>query len=216
MIKKQINEIIQSYIKKIEGLEHIPKKGGFIVAANHNNHLDSFILASLIHSKFNRKVKFLARKDIAIWRIIGQWGADQLSAILIDHKKRQESLDIAHEALKNGHIIGNYPEAQLNNDPQLLKPRSGTARLALWTGFPVIPTGISQGPGAHRGLDLFKDILFNFKNSTTIKFGKPLQFDKVKEKTISKDLLTKTSNEVMTAIAPLCEKTYNPSTTSFS
>jgi len=143
-----------------------------------------------------------------IWRIIGQRGANRLSAILIDHKKKGASLEVALEALKQGAIIGNYPEAQLNDSSILLAPRSGTARLALWTGYPVLPTGISEGPGAHRGFRLFSDILFSFKNSTKIKFGKILQFDKYDETIIPKEILAKTSDTIMHAIAPLCAKTY--------
>ncbi len=210
MFPTVIQKILQSYIKESSGLDNIPKTGGFIIAANHNNHLDSFILSSIIHHHSNLKVKFLSRKNIILWRIIGQWGADRLSAILIDHKKKGESLDIALDALNEGAIIGIYPEAQLNDKSYLLKPRSGTARLALWTGYPIIPAGISQGPGAHRGFRLFKDILFSFKNSTRIKFGEALQFDKYTEKFIPKELLSQTSDQIMQKIATLCDKTYKP------
>ncbi len=210
MIPSPIQRILQSYIKAVDGISNIPRSGGFIIAANHNNHLDSFILSSVMHKQFNRRVKFLSRKNIMLWRIVGQRGADYLSAILIDHKKKGESLQIALDALRQGSIIGNYPEAQLNDTPTLLEPRSGTARLALWTGFPVVPVGISDGPGAHRGFQLFRDILFSFKNSTKIKFGKALQFDKHNEKIIPKDVLDKTSDQIMNAIASVCGKTYEP------
>ncbi len=203
-----IQNTLQSYIKEVRGLENIPPAGPFIIAVNHNNHLDSFIICSIIQKHANRTVKFLARKDITIWRVIGQWGADRLSAILIDPTKRSESMDIALDALNQGHIIGNYPEAQLNDTDELVAPRSGTARLALWTGLPVIPAGISEGPGAHLGFKLFKDILFSFKNSTKVVFGKALQFERYKEEIIPKELLDQTSDAIMHAIAPLCGKTY--------
>jgi len=205
-----MKSILQSYIKRVEGLENIPQKGGFIIVANHNNHLDSFILSSIIKKHSGRIIKFLSRKDIILWRIIGQWGADRLSAILVDPKKKGESLNVALEALNMGEIIGIYPEAQLNDNDYLLPPRSGTARLALWTGFPVVPVGISQGPGAHRGLYLLKDIIFSFKNSTVIKFGKPMQFDVCQESFIPKDMLNQTSDQIMSVISTLCAKTYRP------
>lgn len=208
IFSKPIHALLHSYVKEIEGLDNIPQSGGFIIAVNHNNHLDSFILASIIKSKFNRTIKVLSRKNIMLWRIIGQWGANRLSAILVDHTKKGESLQVALDALKNGDIIGIYPEAQLNDAQHLLKARSGTARLALWTGYPIIPAGISEGPGAHRGFKLLKDILFSFKDSTKIAFGKPIQFDQYKEEFIPKEKLNEVTNEIMNAIAPLCNKTY--------
>jgi len=209
MLPKSIENRVLTFVKSIEGMEHIPQKGGGIIAANHNNHLDAFILTAVFQKHFNRTINFLSRKDIILWSIIGQWGADRLSAILIDPKKRGESLDIALDALEKGNIIGIYPEAQLNDKSYLLKPRSGIARLALWTGFPIVPVGISEGPGAHRGFKLLHDILFHFKNSSVIKFGKPLQFDKFNEKFIPKELLEQTSDQIMKAIAPLCAKSYD-------
>ena len=200
---------LQSYIKNIEGLDNIPSSEAFILAANHNNHLDSFILASLFQVKLNRQVKVLSRKDIIIWKIIGKRGAKRLSAILIDRTKKEECLNVALDELNQGNIIVIYPEAQLNDKDYLLKPRTGVARLALWSGLPVLPVGISEGPGAHGSIKLLFDVLFSFNNSTKLKFGKPLQFEKYHEKQIPEELLEETSNQIMKAIAPLCGKSFN-------
>jgi len=35
------------WIKKVEGLENIPKKGAYVVAANHSSYLDFFTLAAI-------------------------------------------------------------------------------------------------------------------------------------------------------------------------
>lgn len=202
----RVQKTLQSYIKSVEGLEHLPKSGAYIIAANHNNHLDSFILSSIVQKEFNKPVKFLSRKTIFLWRVLGEWGAQKLSAILIDPAKKGASLDAALDALNKGEIIGNYPEARLNDSNQLMPGRSGTARMALWSGLPVIPAGISEGPGAHGWLNLMNDILFKFKGSTRVRFGSPLRFNRYHDKFIPKDLLDETTDAIMSAIAPLCEK----------
>ncbi len=42
--KKIFPPIIKGWIKKVNGLENVSKKGAFIVAANHASYMDHFII----------------------------------------------------------------------------------------------------------------------------------------------------------------------------
>jgi len=196
------------FIKHVEGLENIPRSGGFIIAANHNNHLDSFLLSAVTFPQVRRTVKFLTRDDLLLWKLIGRWGARELNVILIDRNDKARSLKLAHEQLQQGNIIGNYPEGQCNNLPKLLKAKSGTARLALSTGLPVIPVGLSGGPPANTGFRLFLDLFTAFPNSTTIKFGVPIKFDPYADPQIPQEIIDSANYKIMTALSDLSGKSY--------
>ena len=61
-------------------------------------------------------------------------------------KKSQQSLEIALDVLKEGHLLGIYPEGTRSPDGRLYRGRTGVARLALTAGVPVIPTGLIGTP----------------------------------------------------------------------
>src|SRR5699024_12326319 len=83
----------------------------------------------------------------------------------------------AKRALAKGHTVGIYPEGTLTKDPQRWPQHAkpGTARLALETGAPIIPT-------AHWGLNTIfprgsKRLRFRpFSHNSTVVFGPPLDY----------------------------------------
>ncbi|WP_341871179.1 lysophospholipid acyltransferase family protein [Parageobacillus thermantarcticus] len=67
---KWISKIILCFIFRIEviGIKNFPKTGPVIVAANHTSNYDPVILFSI----FNRKIHFLAKKEL-FQRRIANW-----------------------------------------------------------------------------------------------------------------------------------------------
>jgi len=203
-----IARISSFVLKKVEGQEFIPASGGFIFAANHTNHLDPAALFAASYPRTLREIHFLAKYDLFLWKVLGDWGAKKLHAIRINPEHKEKSLDQALEFLNWGNIIGIYPEGKCNTESQLIQGRSGTALLARWTGLPVIPVGISGGPPARRGLGLAYDILLRFPRSVTVRFGKPLVFEKPDKKYLPQEMLDSTTRDIMKAVGDLCGKPY--------
>lgn len=203
-----ISGISSFVLKNVEGQENIPATGGFLFAANHTNHFDPAALFAASYPKTLREIHFLAKHNLMLWKILGDWGAKKLYAIRINPEHKEKSLDQALEVLISGHIIGIYPEGKCNTQHHLIQGRSGAALLARWTGLPVIPVGISGGPPARRGLGLASDILFRFPHSVTVRFGKPLVFDKPDKKYLPQEMLDSTTREIMKAVGDLCGKPY--------
>lgn len=50
-------------IKNWEGLDNIPKNKGVIIIANHSSYLDHYIIGLTIMCRYNRRVRFLAKKS---------------------------------------------------------------------------------------------------------------------------------------------------------
>ena len=61
--KRIVFPIVRLWIKYINGLENIPKKGSFIIAANHTSYMDHFFMGYVIVPNLNKKLHFLAKKE---------------------------------------------------------------------------------------------------------------------------------------------------------
>jgi len=140
----------------MEGLENIPKKGPAILAFNHIAYLDPF-LSALAVDRVGRRPRFLGKSELFQDKRIA-WilrGANQIE-VKRGTREAPVALDNAVKALKAGEIIVVFPEGTITNDPDLnmMEPKTGTARLALLSGVPVIPGGLwgtqNVWPKGHR------------------------------------------------------------------
>ncbi|AMO62116.1 phospholipid/glycerol acyltransferase [Mycolicibacterium phlei] len=161
---------------KIEGLEHIPANGPAILASNHLAVMDSFYLPLMVR----RRITFLAKQEyftgtglkgrfIAwFYTAVGQVPIDRTNA-----DAAQAALDTAVGILKQGKLLGMYPEGTRSPDGRLYKGKTGLARLALQTGVPVIPVAMigtdKVNPPGKKGLRPGK---------VRIKLGKPMDFSR--------------------------------------
>ncbi|UZD61285.1 lysophospholipid acyltransferase family protein [Brevibacterium sp. JSBI002] len=133
---------------RVKGLGNLPPEGeGMIVAAYHANHLDP-ILVGLALKRNGRMPHFLAKSTLftgilgMLLKRIGQIPVLRASA------QAGDSLAYAKQALAKGETVVIYPEGTLTKDPDFWPQhfKTGTARLALETGAPIIPV-------AHWGLN---------------------------------------------------------------
>ncbi|HUH72657.1 MAG TPA: lysophospholipid acyltransferase family protein [Mycobacterium sp.] len=161
---------------KVEGLEHVPSSGPAILASNHLAVADSFYLPLVVH----RRITFLAKSEyftgtglkgrLTAWfyRTTGQVPIDRTDA-----DAAQAALDTAERLLKQGKLLGMYPEGTRSPDGRLYKGKTGMARLALHTGVPVIPvamigTNVVNPPGSK---------MWRF-GRVTVRFGEPMDFSR--------------------------------------
>lgn len=128
----------------IEGAENIPRSGPAILAFNHIAYLDPLAAAYVVDS-VDRIPRFLAKSELFEDKKIG-WvlrGAKQIE-VRRGSKDAPMALEKAFEALEAGELIVVFPEGTITTDPDLkpMKAKTGTARLALGSGAPVIPCGL--------------------------------------------------------------------------
>jgi 1-acyl-sn-glycerol-3-phosphate acyltransferase len=121
------------------GLEHVPRRGPYILAANHLSYYDAPLVLTCLPPQ--RIVGFAARKyrdhivfapimrlmDI-IW--VTQWEADR------------EALSDAERALRTGFVLGMAPEGTRSPTGALIPARGGVAFLATRTEVPILPAAI--------------------------------------------------------------------------
>ena len=128
----------------IEGDENIPREGPAILAFNHIAFLDPFA-AALVVDRLGRRPRFLAKSELFQDRRVG-WILKGAAQIEVRRGSRDApmALDHAVAALEKGELIVVFPEGTITDNPELapMEPKTGTARLALASGAPVIPCAV--------------------------------------------------------------------------
>jgi acyl-[acyl-carrier-protein]-phospholipid O-acyltransferase/long-chain-fatty-acid--[acyl-carrier-protein] ligase len=129
------------YRLDVAGREHVPARGGALLAPNHVSMTDAvFLIASL-----DRPVRFLMFKDIYEHPLIKPL-AKILGVIPISStqgpREMIHSLREASQALENGEIVCIFPEGQLTRIGQLLPFRRGMERIMKGVDAPIIPVNL--------------------------------------------------------------------------
>lgn len=185
--------------------EKIPATGGCVVAVNHVSHIDPLTFGLFLY-QHGRLVRYLA-KD-ALFR------APVLKHIVVDAKqipvKRMSegaasAFEAACEAVRQGEMIGVYPEGTITKDPQgwPMRGKTGAARIALATGCPVIPVG-------QWGVqDLMPAYTAKFRpfppKRTAYKVGDPVDLSDLMGKPMTNEVLHEATDRIMAAITALVE-----------
>ena len=159
---------------RIEGLENIPSTGPVIVASNHRSFADSMVIPFFVP----RKVVFLAKEDYftgtGMKGMLQRAWFEGMGMVPVDRddtKAALASLDIALDVLRQGKAFGIYPEGTRSRDGRLYRGRTGVAHLALTSGAPVVPVGLS-------GTEHLQPVGSTFVRlaKVTVRFGAPLRF----------------------------------------
>ena len=118
-----------------------PLKRGFIVAANHLNGADSFVLQVALRTRlfFVVSRKWFAGRlsRFIMWHI-----CDAIPAETGDAMGSASGLRQCVRALRSGGSLAIYPEGVFNRTDHLTNFRDGTAYLAIRSGTPILPVYI--------------------------------------------------------------------------
>lgn len=193
------------YRIRVEGLENVPKKGGAVIAANHLSFLDSFFIPLVVK---RRKVTYLAKADyFKSWKTSWFFSmAGQIPCERDGGNKAQQSLHIALDVLRDGKLLGIYPEGTRSPDGYLYRGRTGVARLALAAGERVIPCGLI---GTEKVMP--KNAKFprlRGRPTVVVRFGKPLEFSRYAGQERDRFVLRSITDEISFEIMQLSGQEY--------
>jgi 1-acyl-sn-glycerol-3-phosphate acyltransferase len=201
--KRIIPPIIRLWIKKVNGLENVPKDRNFIVAANHESYMDHFFILCTLVPYLNKKIHFLSKKEHFDNPLKAAWHK-YAGAIPLDRQAGgKKALRWAIKALKQGKIIAIHPEGTRTLTGKLQRGKTGIARLVLAAHVPVLPIGII---GTFEILPKGKYIP-KFKKGV-VNIGKLMYFDKYYNKGITSKLLREITDKIMKEIARLSKQKY--------
>ena len=221
------------FLVRAEGIEYIrDRKEPVIFACNHNNSMESlFVPAFLVYHSGGRKISFVIDWMFGKIPLLG-YLFKKMEPIYVYHKRSPsrflesrrpkgkfsaDTVSLCCEKLRAGKRIGIFPEGKRNRDPfRLLRAKPGVGHVALRSGVPVVPVGITCMSGKKRKkVHAFGRI--------TLKIGKPVQFGDLSRSYRSAGgqgfsspsgdqerhaLARAATNRIMSDIAGLCGKEY--------
>lgn len=202
VLKVTLFPLLRLFLKDVKGTENIPKKGPYIITANHESYLDPFFIASVIIPITNKKIHFLAVKG----RFWDMWG-DRIAngwagAVCLDYGKEKAFKELS-SLLKEGKTVGIFT-SQKSLDGKLKKGKTGVMELALKSRVPILPIGLI---GVYEIAPRYK-LIPNFRRAK-IDIGKLIYLDKYYSKKIDYRLLRKLTDDLMHVISGLTCKPYN-------
>jgi 1-acyl-sn-glycerol-3-phosphate acyltransferase len=190
-----------------EGLENIPDDRPAILASNHLSFCDSFFMPVMVP----RKVTFLAKSEYFTTPGIKGFfsrlffsGVGQVPIDRSDSDASKAALHTGVRVLREGKLLGIYPEGTRSPDGRLYRGKTGVARMALEAGAVVIPcamvnTEVIQPPGR---------LIPKLRPRPGVRFGKPLDFSRYEGMSGDRFVERSMTDEIMYELMQLSGQEY--------
>lgn len=133
---------------RIEGREHLPAEGSFVLVCNHTSHLDTLaMLCAMPLDRIHRTFPAAAADYFFSSVPRSAVSAILINALPFDRKlKGGESLRVCAELLDNpGNVLILFPEGTRTTTGELGRFRSGIGRLVVGSDVAVIPCHLEGG-----------------------------------------------------------------------
>jgi 1-acyl-sn-glycerol-3-phosphate acyltransferase len=169
-----------------------PRAGGAILVCNHTSSLDPVLLQAAAP----RIITWMMAKEYA--RIPGMRVLmNGIEPILVERSGRDMAATrSALRALKDGKILGLFPEGKIETTPKLLEFQTGVALLAMKSGAPVYPAYLD---GTQRCKSMMEGL---FKpHQITLAFGPPVDLQTNGEE--GREALESATERIRAAVAAL-------------
>lgn len=124
---------------RYEGLENIPKNGGYILCSNHRSAMDVIYLGY----KIPQQLRFMAKAEL-FRNKFAAWFFRTMGAFPVERGRGDvHALDEAGEIIRDGGVMAIFPEGTRSRDGKPLPFHSGFAVVAAHTGADILPVALS-------------------------------------------------------------------------
>ena len=122
----------------VKGLEHFPDRGPVILAANHVTSFDVF------HMQFSvpRPIFFMGKAELFKNPVMDVFLRNLSGFPVKRREKDQWAMRHAAKILQRGQTLGMFPEGTRSKGRGLAVAKTGTARLAIEAGCPILPMAV--------------------------------------------------------------------------
>lgn len=154
---------------RIEGLEHLPDEGPYLICPNHQSYLDPFVLTSGLPYKIFNSLFFVGYSEFFSGGFM-KLAARLTNIVPVDpdaHLLR--AMKAGASGLRDGLILCIFPEGGRSYDGELQSFKKGSAILSRELEIPIIPAGIM---GTHKVWP--RDSARIRPHKVTVRFGAPV------------------------------------------
>jgi 1-acyl-sn-glycerol-3-phosphate acyltransferase len=189
------------------GRHHVPSTGGAILASNHISFSDSVFMPLVV----GRRVTFLAKSEYftgpGIKGALVRWFMLGIGQVPIDRsggRASEAAILTGVQILRDGDLLGIYPEGTRSPDGRLYKGRTGTARMAIEAQVPVVPVAMIntfwiQPTGR---------LIPRLGRRIGVRFGEPIDTTRFAGQASDVAVLRQLTEEIMTALRDLGGQEY--------
>jgi 1-acyl-sn-glycerol-3-phosphate acyltransferase len=122
----------------IEGRDHLPTSGAYVLAPVHRSYVDTPIVACVS----SRRIRFMGKQEIWKYPRLG-WLVSILGAFPVNRGTAdREALSNCIAVLDAGEPLVLFPEGERKDGPRIHPLFDGAAFVAARAGVPIIPIGI--------------------------------------------------------------------------
>jgi 1-acyl-sn-glycerol-3-phosphate acyltransferase len=124
---------------EIIGMENLPQ-GNCLFVGNHQGYLD----IPLLLSKFDKKLGFIAKKELQNAPILSQW-MKAIHCIFMDRENPREAIKSINEGieyLNQGYSLAIFPEGTRSKGGTVGEFKKGSMKLGLKSKAPIVPITI--------------------------------------------------------------------------
>lgn len=119
------------------GEENIPDGGGAVVAINHTSYVD-WLAAGLAVRRRHRRLRFMVKAELQQVKVIN-FAIKHTKTIPVDRSAGAGAYAVAVQRLREGELVGVYPEATISRSFELKEFKTGADRMAREAGVPIVP-----------------------------------------------------------------------------
>jgi 1-acyl-sn-glycerol-3-phosphate acyltransferase len=127
------------------GEENMPARGGAVIAINHTSYVD-FLPAALAVHRRRRRLRFMIKAEMQQVKVV-DFLIKHTRTIPVDRDAGADAYALAVRHLREGELVGVYPEATISRSFELKEFKTGAARMATDANVPIVPVIVW---GAHR------------------------------------------------------------------
>ena len=190
MKTKIVKAVIRFFMRiifriKIVGIENVPTEGSCIICSNHKSYFDPPLM--VVFNK--RHINMIAKEELNKNPLLA-WLMKTFDAFTVQRDGKDiETVKHSLKVLKNGGILGIFPEGTRNGIEKGVKVKNGAVQMAIKSGAPIIPAGIK---GDYK---LFRKV--------TMTYGEPIYYNKEEINQQNKEEIDALTQQLMDKIVSL-------------
>ena len=128
----------------VTGGKNLPDTGGAVLAITHFGYMDFALVEWMMFKRNKRHIRFLAQKGAFDKPAVGFF-LRGMHHISVDMSAGADAYRLAVQALRDGEVLGVFPEGGVSASFEVRDLKTGAVRMAAEAGVPVIPVAVWGG-----------------------------------------------------------------------